>query len=195
MRLPLFAATLLLAAAALPAHAQSTGEHLLAVYPSDWHYAPLASRNPNVQMTRLLPPGQSPQNYSEAIVVERYSGSSQSAQDFVGTLIQVGRQDCAGFTGDPAKEANLNGYTAVVARYGCTRGTRTGKSGMTMVIAISGNEALHVIQTMWLGPPVAANQAVPIPDEVLHRWKTLASHVVLCDSRDPNHPCPAGAVQ
>ncbi len=190
MRQLLLVATLLLAAA-LPARAQSAGEHLLAVYPSNWQHIPLDSQNPNVQMTELLPPGESPQNFSEAILVETFAGPGQSARDFVGTLITVGQHDCNGFTGIPAKEANLNGYTAVVARYGCSRGTRTGKSGMTMVIAIRGKDALHVIQTMWLGQPVAANQAVPIPDEVLHRWKTLAAHVILCDTRDPNHPCPS----
>lgn len=189
----LLAAALLAAVCAAPALAQSAnpGEQLIAPYPSSWQRFPLDSKNPNVQMIRLLPPGETPDQFSEAIVVERFIGSQQTAKDFVGTMLDLGKKTCEGFLAAPATETVINGYHAEVARYGCTKGAHTGKSGVIMVLAVNGRDALHVIQSMWLGQPVAATQPIPIPDDVIRRWDVFASHVVLCDTRDPKHPCPA----
>lgn len=167
------------------------GEQLIAHYPQGWQPNPLPTPDPNVKMTRLLPPNESPQNFSEAIVVERYANAKQSAKDFVATVIDLGKKGCDGFLGSPPTERTVNGYKAVSARFGCTKGARTGKSGVIMVIAINGKDALQVIQSMWLGAPVAANQPIPIPEEVIRRWDSFEQSVVLCDTRDSKHPCPA----
>jgi hypothetical protein len=91
-------------------------------------------------------------------------------------------------------ETPVNGYKAASIQFTCTKSHRNGKSGVMFVVAIAGRDALHVVSRVWLGPPVAANQLVPIPDTTLSEWAAFIRTITLCDSRDAQHPCPTSPV-
>ncbi len=170
--------------------AESPPERLIAHYPTDWKPQPAVAQGP-MTVVQLLPPNASPQAFDEAIVVQRIDGSKESPKALVSAQIDGSRKNCEGLQVGPLDEAAINGYKAATVRFACTKSTRTGKSGLMMVVAVAGKDAVHVIQRMWLGAPVGANEPVPVPDTVIAAWDVFAAGVTVCDTRDPKHPCPS----
>ena len=164
-------------------------EHVMARYPAQWvAQAPL--RQDRLTVVRLLPPGQTPQDYSEAVIIERYDEEHQPPKDYVLSRAESSRRTCDGMLSSQVDETPINGYKAASIQFTCTKSHRNGKSGVMMVIAAAGRDALHVVSRVWIGPPVAANQLAPIPDQTIAEWAAFAKTVTLCDSRDAKHPCP-----
>lgn len=182
---------LLLAAALLPAPARSApeGEHLIAHYPKDWQALPI-NRQGNLTVVQLLPDGQSPKDYVESIIVQRRDHDRQAPKELAMGIVTASRAHCDGVMVSPVDEAPVNGYAAAEVRFACTRSSRNGKSGLMEVKVIAGNDALHVIQRVWFGPPVGATQPVPVPESTISAWDAFDRTVVLCDPADPKHPCP-----
>ena len=192
----LFAAAVVVVAASpaltRPALAQSApaGESFIISPPQGWVPQPPLHEG-NVTVRRLLPPGSTSGQITEAINVERYEQSTQTPKQFVGALVAASRKNCQGLQVGPLDEHPINGYKAASLRFACTKSSRTGKSGLMMVIAVAGKDSLHVVQRMWLGQPVGANDPVPVPDTVIGSWDAFAARVTLCDAGDSKHPCPA----
>ena len=181
---------------ALPAWAQSAApqpgaeaEHLIAQYPPGWQALPV-NRQSNLTVVQLLPPGEDSQNYTESVVVQRQDGEKRTPKDMIGSIIQTSRANCEGIVVGQIHENAINGYRAADVRFACTKSTRTGKSGLMMVKAISGKDALHVIQRIWRGTPVSPTQPIPVPESTIALWDAFEATIVLCDPRDSKHPCP-----
>ncbi|MDA8230628.1 MAG: hypothetical protein M0006_04735 [Magnetospirillum sp.] len=189
MRKILFLAALALAAAGRD-HPALAGEEMLIFPPADWQRLPMLTQQ-NVTVARMLPPGATPQHYDEAINVERYDGFSNPPKDFALSAVQEVRKNCEGVQVSPVDETPINNYPAAALRVACTRGRHTGRSGLMMVIAVAGKHALYVAKRIWFGPPVAANQAVLVPQDTLAAWDAFAATVTLCDPDDSTHPCPS----
>ena len=164
-------------------------EHVMARYPAQW-VAQAPIRQDRLTVVRLLPPGQTPQDYNEAIIIERYDEEHQAPKDYVLSRAEASRRSCDGMLAGAVDETPINGYKAASIQFTCTKSHRNAKSGVMMVIAIAGRDALHVLSRVWIGPPVAANQLAPIPDQTVAEWSAFARTITLCDSRDAKHPCP-----
>ena len=177
--------------ATLPAFAQNAPpEHLMARYPAQW-VAQQPTVDERLTVQRLLPPGQSPKDYNEAVVIERYDQDHTPPKEFIQARANDSRQNCDGTLSGQIDETLVNGYKSASIIYTCSKSHRNGKSGEVMVIAISGRDALHVISRVWIGPAVPANQLPPIPEQVTKEWTAFSSTVLLCDTRpNNNHPCP-----
>ncbi len=188
----LFAAALLVAIAfsPLPARAAEEGEHLIAHYPKEWLALPV-NRQGNLTVVQLLPAGQSPQDYVESIIVQRREGDRQAPKELAMGIVEGSRAHCEGVVVSPVDQRPVNGYPAAEVRFACTKSSRNGKSGLMEVKAIAGTDALHVIQRVWFGPPVGANQPVPVPETTITAWDAFDNTVILCDAHDRKHPCPA----
>jgi len=184
-----FAAGLLLAFVALPALAQSAPEHLIVPPPQGWVALPL-NKQGNLTVVQMLPGGATPQDYQESIIIQRQDGEKKAPKDFVLGVVEGSKAHCESIVTSPVEERPVNGYKAAEIRFACSKSSRTGKSGLMMVKAISGKDALHVVQRVWLGAPVPPNQAVPVPDAIIEAWDAFDAFVVLCDSRDAKHSCP-----
>lgn len=164
-------------------------EHIIARYPAQWvAQAPVSEGKLSVQ--RFLPSGQTPKDYNQAIIVERYVEEHQAPKEHVLSRAEASRRSCDGVLSSAVDETPINGYKAASIQFSCTKSHRNGKSGVMLVIAIAGRDALHVISLVWLGPPVAVNQLAPIPDHTVAEWSAFAQTITLCDSRDNKHPCP-----
>lgn len=180
-----------LAALALPAAAQQgpSGERLLMSPPPGWTPMP-TQRGDKVATTRILPPGQTPENYSEMLTVQVYPGKEGDARGYVESVLAYSRANCEQVGPSPVSEASINGYPMASVTVACTKGKSTGAGGFALVQAIRGTDALYVVQRLWRGKPFSPDQPLPVPREMLQDWSAFGRTVGLCDSRDNRHPCP-----
>lgn len=187
--------TLLAILSAQPVAAQGSaptdqGERLLVNPPPGWTASPLTTKGP-VRASQLFPAGQSAKDYVEKIILMRdASPGAPAPKQFVNQLVQAAKNGCDGTQIGNLDENPVNGYVAADIRLACTKGRQTGKSGLMLIAAIRGKDALYTVQRMWLGPPVAPNQAVPVPNQVLAEWSVFTRSITVCDPRSAEHPCP-----
>ncbi|HLO76539.1 MAG TPA: hypothetical protein VK196_08800 [Magnetospirillum sp.] len=187
MRLPLLALAAILAA--LPAQAQQqVGERLLMNAPAGWSAIPI-QRGEKMVISRLFPPGESDKQWTQAITVQAYPGSEQSARSFVEGIIAYSRDNCEAAGPGPVSETQNNGYPAATVTVTCTRGP-SGLGGFALVQAIRGRDALYVVQRQWRGPAFGKDQNPAFPPNMLKDWGEFAKTVSLCDPRNGKHPCP-----
>ncbi|HTH16801.1 MAG TPA: hypothetical protein VL974_09125 [Magnetospirillum sp.] len=187
MRMPLLAIAFLLAAVP-QAGAQQVGERLLMSTPQGWSSLPV-HRGENMVISRLYPPGENDKQWTQAITVQAYMGSDQSARSFVEGIISYSRDTCQAAGPGPVTESQNNGYPAATVTVTCTRGP-SGMGGFVLVQAIRGRDALYVVQRQWRGPAFGKDQSPAFPPNMLKEWGEFAKTVGLCDNRDPKHPCP-----
>ena len=191
MRLTALAA-LFAVAAAVPAHAQQSntvGERLLMNAPAGWSTVPV-QRGEKMVVSRLFPPGESDVQWSEAITVQAYPQSDQSARSFVEGIIAYSRDNCEAAGPGPVAETQNNGYPSATVTVTCTRGRTSGLGSFALIQAIRGRDALYVVQRQWRGPAFSKDQAPAFPPDMLKHWGEFARTVSLCDARNGRHPCP-----
>jgi len=177
--------------AASPLWAQTPPpEHVMARYPAQW-IAQSPLHQDKLTAVQILPPGQTPRDYTDAVIIERYEEDHLAPKDFVMAQADSSRRSCDGMLTSNVDETPVNGYKAASVQFTCTKSHRNGKSGVRFVIAIAGRDALHAVSRIWIGPPVSANQLVPIPETTLAEWGAFVKTITLCDTRDVKHPCPA----
>ncbi len=164
-------------------------ERAMARYPANW-VAQAPVHQDQLTVVRLLPPGQTPQDFNQAITVERYETVHQSPKDFLLSRADSSRSTCDGMLVGDVTESMINGYKSASLRFTCTRSHRNNKSGAVSLTAVAGRDALHVISWYWLGDPVAANQLVPIPPQTVTQWDAFAKTITVCNVNDSRHPCP-----
>lgn len=188
MRSALLAATLCLAAA-LPAQAQQQfGERLLMNAPAGWSAIPI-QRGEKMVISRLFPPGESDKQWTQAITVQMYPNSEQSARAFVEGIIAYSRDNCEAVGPGPVSEGQNNGYPTAAVTITCTKGP-SGYGSFALIQAVRGREALYVVQRQWRGTPFGRDQNPPFPNEMLKDWAEFSRTVGLCDTRNSKHPCP-----
>lgn len=193
--LKIVATVILTTVAALPAAAQQPPageptEHLLVNPPPGWTAQPVTAKGP-VRASQLFPAGQSANDYVEKIILMRDANpGAPPPKQFVSGLVQAAKNGCEGTQIGDLDETPINGYAAAGVRLACTKGRQTGKSGLMLIAAIRGKDALYTVQRMWLGAPVAPHQTVPVPPAVLAEWAAFTRLITLCDPRTPEHPCP-----
>lgn len=170
--------------------AQIPPERAGAHYPPDWVAEPPVHQD-SLTVIRLLPPGETALNFTQAITIERYEAEHRSPKDFVLSRAEASRPTCDGMLVSEVKEGLVNGYKAASVRFTCTRSQRNNKSGAVALTAVAGRDALHVLSWYWLGQPVAANQLVPVPPQIVQQWDAFERSIIVCDTRFVEHPCPA----
>lgn len=174
--------------------AQIPPERAGAHYPADWVAQPPVHQD-SLTVIRLLPPGQTALDFTQAITIERYEAEHRSPKDFVLSRAEASRPTCDGMLISEVKEGLVNGYKAASLRFTCTHSQRNNKSGAVAVTAVAGRDALHVLSWYWLGAPVAANQLVPVPPQIVQQWDAFEHSIIVCDTRYVEHPCPVRAAK
>lgn len=164
-------------------------ERAMARYPANWVAQPPVHKE-QLTVVRLLPPGQSPQDFTQAITIERYEAMHQSPKEFLLSRADSSRSTCDGMLAGDVVEGTVNGYKSASLRFTCTRSHRNNKSGAVSLTAVAGRDALHVISWYWLGDPVSANQIVPVPAQTVSEWDAFAKTIIVCNINDSSHPCP-----
>jgi hypothetical protein len=101
-------------------------------------------------------------------------------QDIGGRIMK----DCPGTGGDKGgiHTGPVNGYVASMMLLKCPKNPSTGKPETIVFRVIKGNDALYSVQYAW--------RSVPSDEEIKYAMQHLAK-VIVCDTRTPDHPCPA----
>ncbi|MCR6631019.1 MAG: hypothetical protein NVV74_13775 [Magnetospirillum sp.] len=180
--------TALVLATAPAAAQQQFGERLLMNAPQGWNAFPV-QRGEKMVISRLFPPGENEQQWTQSITVQMYPGSEQSPRSFVEGIISYSRDNCEAAGPGPVSETMNNAYPSATVTVTCTRG-RSGMGGFALVQAIRGRDALYVVQRQWRGPAFGKDQAPAFPTNMLKEWGDFAKTVSVCDNRDSKHPCP-----
>lgn len=190
----LFLAALLTAAPALaqtapPAQPSTTsGERLLMMVPQNWTPITL-QKSDKMVVTRLYPPGQTEQSWTEILTIQMYPGSDQTPRQFMEGVVQHSVNNCVSTGPGPVSESTRNGYPIAIMTVACSKGKTSGQGSVVMVEGIRGRDALYIVQRQWRGAAFGQDGKPSIPQEVLNDWAAFAKSVSLCDTRDGKHPC------
>lgn len=175
--------------------AEESSEHLYVNYRKmlpGWTVAP-TQRGPGVELTEIVAPGQSPQNWTDEVAVNIiYGAPKQSPQQLLADRIASVERECEDAAVGPVSPSVENGYETAMRATACTKVKRLGQGEVTLYKAWKGREAMYLVARSWRGPPFEKGH-VPVPPETTLQWLAVIQSIVLCDSRDPKRPCPISA--
>lgn len=179
------------------ARAQDGSEHLYLNYRKllpGWTVAP-TQRGADVELTEIVPPGQSPQNWTDEVAVNiLYGAPAQSPQQLLSDRIASVQRECEETSVGPISPTVENGYETAMRAVACTKVKRLGLGEVTLYKAWKGREAMYLVARSWRGPAFEKGH-VPVAPETTLQWLAMIQSVVLCDMRDPKRPCPDPAAQ
>ncbi len=167
----------------------ASGEQLLMMVPEGWQPVTLQKSDKAV-ITRLYPPGQTEQNWTEILTIQMYPGSEQTPRQFMEGVVQHSVNSCDSTGPGPVSESTRNGYPVGIMTVACSRGKTSGYGSVVMVEGIRGRDALYIIQRQWRGAAFGRDGKPSIPEDTLREWSTFAKNISLCDRRGDKHPCP-----
>ncbi|NFV81428.1 hypothetical protein [Magnetospirillum aberrantis] len=185
----ILAAALCLSAPASTMAQIQYGERLLMGAPAGWSTVPI-QRGEKMVITRLFPPGEGETQWTQAITVQMYPNSDQSARAFIESIIAYSRDNCEAVGPGPVSETQNNGYPSATVTVTCTKGRASGMGSFALIQVIRGREGLYAVQRQWRGPAFGRDQNPAFPPDMLKEWGEFARTVSLCDTRNRQHPCP-----
>ena len=176
--------TLMLLLLIFPVHLiaeELQGENLL-FSPPDGYQIGYTNNNNDIYIQEWIPDGQNIKDWSEMLTIQVLFNYPIGDLDyfvnkFIGMIVAV-CEDGRGLTiTDGAEYGYLFNYFMTI----CGKNPNTQKPEFTMVKAISGNDALYIVQKAWRYEPT---------DIQMQDWSNLVSQVFLCDTRNKSAPCP-----
>lgn len=171
----------------------TAGEQLLAQPPAGWRRIG-AANSERLKRAQFIP-----ENDDETLWNRRITFEAMVEQplpdpiEFV-QLITAGRdQDCGTFEAHPTFAGEENGYPTTVYLLVCHKDADTGRSEVTMMKSIQGNDAFYVITRSYRGKPIEAGAPPPVTEEEIGGWALYLKSVSLCDATRPEHGCPGAS--
>ncbi len=175
-------ALLLCAAAAVAAGQTLThGENLAFLAPQDFTVGYTSSHD-NAVMTEYVPAGETVEDWTQLATVIIYHGATADPATFLQGRAARYQGLCPGTTAKGIFTGQSNGYVVSMLLLRCPHNPRTGKPETTAFRVIKGRDALYCVEHAWRA--AAADAQV---ESAMHALAT----VIVCDSRAPEHPCPA----
>ncbi len=173
------------------AQAQTAGgEQLYLAAPQGWKVG-FHDLKGNVEVTELLPPGQTLKDWSAMLTVQLISGGQiNDTQEILKEQIDRIQNACEDIGAGPLSVANENGYETAMRAIACAKSKQWGDGELSLYKVLRGNQRVYIVSRSWRGPAFD-KQKLPVPTETTNEWLAFMKQVVLCDSRDPHHPCPS----
>jgi len=194
LRLPVLSAALLAAVltgplcAPQPATA-AEGEQLYVAPPAGWTVG-FHKHQGNIDVTEVLPPNQTVQAWSEMLVVQVIGDKpSKGPQDLLKDQLDQINGGCDDVGAGPVNLAIENGYQTALRVIACTKLKQVGKGELGLYKVLMGRDRTYIVQRSWRGQPFDKEHQ-PLPAEKTQEWLSFMHHVVLCDTRDNQRPCP-----
>jgi hypothetical protein len=172
--------------------AATEGELLLAQPPAGW-VETAALQTPNLRMAEYGPPVE-PDGVVERVTLEAQPGTP--LPDPIEFVLAVARDlgaRCRRLEDVNVSSGLENGYPTSVRLIICREFRDTPQGQVVMAKAIQGNEQFYVITRRRLTAPVAADTP-PLTAQEMAEWAAYLKGVGVCDTRRPEHPCPASAL-
>jgi len=191
-RRPAFALGLAASLLAGAAAAQPAGEHLyldICRQLPGWTAQPTTS-NGQSEITAILPPGQTESNWTDSVAVEiSYGVATKSPQQVLADEFATAQRDCDDAIAGPVSPTMANGYETALRAIECTKSKRWNRGEVDLYKALRGKEGMYVVVRAWSGQPFEKGHN-PVTLETSLKWLAFMQTVVLCDTRDTQHPCP-----
>jgi hypothetical protein len=171
-------AALLLAIPA--ARAQLVNENLLVSFPPGYKVG-FQDRKQNLQMTEMIPDGETIENWTEMITVQIFFGMKATPEQFRDRLASGWMAACREGGVHAVDGGKENGYAMLTWVLSCPLNPGTRKPEITWVKAVQGNDSFYVVQKAFKFMPSQEQAA---------RWLKFLTDVKVCDSRLPDRTCP-----
>ena len=153
------------------------GENIVMPLPSGYSEGFRNSQNRNL-MIEYVPRGQSVQNWRELLTLQVFRDlGGRNPRRFLEAVARSAGNRCPGFESNIIREQREQGLRIALMIGICPAG-----NGETFIAkAISGQDALYVVQGAFRGP---------IKDELVVKWSSYLRDVSVCDTRSRQRPCP-----
>jgi hypothetical protein len=158
-------------------------ENLL-VSPPDGFKVGFKGSQGNTVMTEFVPAGQTVDDWTAMVTVQLWRHATVSPATFLQNVGGRYESACPGTGVDKGgiHTGQVNGYVVSMLLLRCPNNPSTGKPETTAFRVIKGNDALYSVQYAWRSVP--SGQEL---DDAMH----FLAKVTVCDTRTPEHPCPA----
>ncbi len=168
---------------------QPSGEQLFVLPPQGWKIG-FHDRQGNVEVTEVLPPDQTVQEWTEMLAVQVVIGKGQKMpQEVLKEQMSDIQKDCTDVGAGAVSLGVENGYDTAIRAIACTRLKKWPKGELGLYKVLRGRDRLYIVSRSWRGEPFEKSQ-LPLPPETTQAWLAFMQQVVLCDTRDPKRPCP-----
>lgn len=172
-----------------PRESLPPGENLLLTPPAGWELG-FSDRDDDQSVYEYLPAGQELENWGELMTVQVFFELRNVPPRAVLERMRKGfEQSCDSPGAETAAERPVSGYPAARQLLLCGRNREGGGKGeVALIQAVSGRDALYVVQRAWRGDafrgaaPAAARTLLP-------GWHEYLDKVRVCDTRDKAKPC------
>ena len=108
------------------------------------------------------------------------SGAKREVSAYKDGDDKAGKQDCDNFESDAIDDREENGYPTLTWYSECRKAN--GYYSKTLSKVIRGNDSAYILRRIWRRAPQEADWQA---------WLGYYQDVKVCDSRSPDHPCPA----
>lgn len=144
----------------------------------------------NIDVTEVLPPGQTLKNWSEMLTVQMIGGmGNKTPQDVLKDQLEVVKNACEDIGAGQVSLAVENGFETAMRAVACPKSKQWGDGELSLYKVISGRDRAYVIWRSWRGPAFSKDH-LPVPAELTVEWLNFMRQVMLCDTADPKHACP-----
>lgn len=170
----------------------AAGEQLIAQPPLGWRQTG-AVNTPALKRAEFVPEQDDEADWVRRITME--SMVEEPLPDpiaFVDMMTADRDRDCGTFRRHPTFAGEENGYPTAVYLLICHQDKETGRSEVTMLKAIQGNDAFYVITRSMRGEPIPAEVEPDINETVIGGWAVYLRSISVCESEHASgrHPCP-----
>lgn len=181
-------------AAEAPQTAPRIGEQLFVLPPKDWTIGFHNRRGP-VDLTELIPPNQTIQEWEEMLIIQMIDGKPEkSPQDLLRDQYSEEQQACEDIGAGPVSPGVDNGYDIAMRVITCTKSKRWNKGEVTLYKVIRGHERTYIVSRAWRGDPFSKDKP-PLSIETTKSWLDFMRQVKVCDTRDAQRPCPLASAK
>jgi hypothetical protein len=173
---------------------QQTGEQLFILPPNGWAVGYHDTKG-NIDVTEVLPPGQTLKNWTEMLTVQVVGGApTKSPQDLLKDQLEIVKNACEDIGAGQVSLAVENGYETAMRAVACPKSKQWGDGELSLYKMIGGHDRVYVVWRSWRGPSFD-KEHLPVPVEITNEWLAFMRQVLVCDTRDPRHPCPSPAAK
>jgi hypothetical protein len=192
-----FVSTVLLSAvmgavfwSSLAAAQTQSGEQLFILPPKGWLVG-FHDTKGNIDVTEVLPSGQTLKDWTEMLTVQIVTGpSGKSPQDVLKDQLEVVKNACEDIGAGQVSVAMENGYDTAMRAVACPKSKQWGDGELSLYKVITAHDRTYIVWRSWRGPSFN-KEHLPVPVEITNEWLAFMQQVLVCDSRDPRHACPS----
>ena len=165
------------------ARAELAAENLLTGIPEGFEIG-FQTREGSMDMMEFIPKGETVEDWSSMITVQVFHSLGKLDADmFAGRIAEMWTAGCYDSAAERLGAGAVNGYPAAAWHYWCPLNTQTGKPEEMWLEAISGGDALYVVQYAY---------RADAGDEMELRALNYLAAVSVCDTRIAERDCPTG---